>query len=489
MAGKKTPKGNPQDEQGKHGSHGRCYDRGRRDKRGRRGQNGSTDDNSAVDISELLLDQMRREMNRRDQEARHNRAMAQNKRKSKEPSQQAQQAHTPRKLPKRSSDGRVNQAHLAKPRRNPARSGQKKPTKPSDKGTRTTQNASSVRDSRHTQEIKQRLQDLYMRAKHARRAYEESARSSDRDAASQDEVAILRELISEGNATGVLANDLDKIPSAHPQETGNGKRLCWVCKIGSHSANMCIQARPDKESKPTKDHQAFWGDYPSGMTFVCPIHPCVPGHGLDECPYLLQFLSNRRLLESLFSWMGPERAGLPPLYTELLDVNELARRLEKPLDKMPLSVGLSWNKWRLYDWWFKERLTYDETPPSLPKEDGRHKNKFPQTAHRGPLRHGNIDSLITHLKAVRDAAQCSKPAALQQIKVEEAEYSKNSTNGPHTCYGFPLATQDTPNAESNIKVEDTDELQMHSRDPTPPSSSEASQGPIGQTTGRCSYRQ
>ncbi|KAK7992690.1 hypothetical protein PG996_012280 [Apiospora saccharicola] len=159
------------------------------------------------------------------------------------------------------------------------------PQKPSHRAQQShdlseTQVQASDAPTRITQEMIEDLQELADRARRAYIASTESAEESEREAATQDEVVFLRELISGENSIGVLAGELsDKTPS----QLDTGKRRCWVCKIGTHSPNMCMQVQPGK-----------------GMTPVCPIHPCVPGHGLDDCPYLLQFLSNPKLLECLY---------------------------------------------------------------------------------------------------------------------------------------------------------------------------------------------
>ena len=208
----------------------------------------------------------------------------------------------------------------------------------------------------------------------------------------------MRELVSEENAMGLLASELIDNITSHPQETDRNNRQCWICEVGTHSPNMCMQVLPG-----------------TGMTLVCPIHPCVPGHGLDDCPHLLQFLSNPKLLEHLYWWLGPERKELPPIYTELLDINALSRWLGKPLDNLPWSVERSAALWREHGDCLKKRLDYDVVP-ALPEGFVEHSRSMVtafQTLDGQKPKHGNIPSLIRHLRAKQDTAGLARSGALQ----------------------------------------------------------------------------
>ncbi|KAK7932612.1 hypothetical protein PG985_003324 [Apiospora marii] len=261
-----------------------------------------------------------------------------------------------------------------------------------------TQTQPSYQSTQITQETKRNLRELLVRARRAHIASNESAKYSEQEAATEEEVDAMRELVSEENAIGHLAVELSGNISSHPQEANKSNRRCWVCEVGTHSPNMCMQVLPG-----------------TGMTLVCPIHPCVPGHGLDDCPHLLQFLSNPKLLKSLYWWLGPERKELPPIYTETLDINALSRWLGKPLDNLPWSVERSAALWREHGDCLKKRLDYD-VAPSLPEgfaEQSRSMVTAPQTLHGQEPKHGNIPSLIRHLRAKRDVARLTRSGALQ----------------------------------------------------------------------------
>lgn len=71
------------------------------------------------------------------------------------------------------------------------------------------------------------------------------------------------------------------------------------------------------------------------MTKLCPIHPTLGNHLLEECYLLEEYLTNPVKLNFLHDWMGPSRIGLPPVYTELICINELTQYLGKAMDDLP----------------------------------------------------------------------------------------------------------------------------------------------------------
>ncbi|KAK8131707.1 hypothetical protein PG984_008145 [Apiospora sp. TS-2023a] len=97
--------------------------------------------------------------------------------------------------------------------------------------------------------------------------------------------------------------------------------------------------------------------------------------------------------------MGPERKGLPPIYTKAVCINELASRLGKPLDDLPWSVGHSTVQWHTHSQLFSRSMDYAHNPqlPDYTAEMHRSIVTGPQTLHSRPPLHGDIDSLIKHL--------------------------------------------------------------------------------------------
>lgn len=158
--------------------------------------------------------------------------------------------------------------------------------------------------------------------------------------------------------------------------------LCWYCKVGRHPPQKCLRVEPD-----------------TGMTRVCPIHPYMKTHSLDECNSLWRYLSMPHLRIVLYSLMGPERKGLPPIYTRTVCINELATSLYMPLADLPWSVEHSVLRWRLHSQLFNRSLNYEHTPPVPGYTAEMHRNMTtgPQTLHsRRPL-YGDLRSLVTHL--------------------------------------------------------------------------------------------
>ncbi|KAK8084390.1 hypothetical protein PG997_005661 [Apiospora hydei] len=159
--------------------------------------------------------------------------------------------------------------------------------------------------------------------------------------------------------------------------------VCRVCKIGRHSPLRCMLT-----------------DGETGMTKVCPIHPNQADHGLDDCYELLVYLTSRDLRETLFHRMGPDRRGMPPIYTKLIDVNELAHYHAANFDLVPWSVDHSVAQWRDKGQMLIEHLQYSYRP-DLPRdcaENDRQKISSFQTVDGQHPTHGDLDSLVAHLK-------------------------------------------------------------------------------------------
>ncbi|KAK7960889.1 hypothetical protein PG988_012103 [Apiospora saccharicola] len=159
-------------------------------------------------------------------------------------------------------------------------------------------------------------------------------------------------------------------------------KLCWYCKAGGHSPLRCLRVEPG-----------------TGMTKVCPIHPHIKDHSLDECNQLLEYLTTPHLTKVLYMSMALERRGLPPIYAEAVCINELATRLGKPLDELPWSVDYSVIQWHMHSDLFESSMDYLYAPklPEFTAESRRSMVTGPQTLYsRRPL-YGDLDSLISHL--------------------------------------------------------------------------------------------
>ncbi|KAK7932611.1 hypothetical protein PG985_003323 [Apiospora marii] len=168
------------------------------------------------------------------------------------------------------------------------------------------------------------------------------------------------------------------------------KDICWVCRIGRHSPLRCMQT---------------WED--TGMTAVCPIHPDQKDHILDDCYELLVYLSSRSLRERLFHWMCFERQGMPPIYTELIDVNELANLHGASPDIRPWSVGHSSEQWRQNRELLTVQLDYPDSTdiPVCCKEKDRQNVDIFQTVTGKRPKYGNLRSLVAHLEAEGELRQ------------------------------------------------------------------------------------
>ncbi|KAK6846314.1 hypothetical protein PG987_001502 [Apiospora arundinis] len=199
-------------------------------------------------------------------------------------------------------------------------------------------------------------------------------------------------------------------------------KVCFICKKGSHVAVRCFAVVPG-----------------TGMTKYCPIHPRSATHGLDECRKLLEWLTCGNNLRLLHSSMGPLRRGFPPVYTELIDINELTQHLGKPLDQQPWSVRHSTNLWHNHEDQMDSLLYHSDIDLELPvgfEEHDRAADTSPQTLLQRPPKYGNLHSLVAYLTSQRNTQKSQPPSLKTEDHEEKIKTEPSDDDG--VPWGPPL---------------------------------------------------
>ncbi|KAK8065467.1 hypothetical protein PG997_012214 [Apiospora hydei] len=140
---------------------------------------------------------------------------------------------------------------------------------------------------------------------------------------------------------------------------------CRICK-GPHPPSRCMQT-----------------DGTTGMLKVCPIHPHKENHYWDTCPSLLKYLTTPELVQALWLWMVEGRAGMPPFYTTMVDINEMTRNMT----------------FHTYYEVLRNTRNYEHTPelPSHFAEKNRATKTGYQTVGGLEPEHGDLGSLVAWL--------------------------------------------------------------------------------------------
>ncbi|KAK8108726.1 hypothetical protein PG984_014527 [Apiospora sp. TS-2023a] len=169
------------------------------------------------------------------------------------------------------------------------------------------------------------------------------------------------------------------------------------------------QSRPKNQPPSKKQCKHCEGHHPplkcvvmegvTGMAKICPIHPHMKNHYLDTCTSLYDWISNPDLLDALWTFMGPGRHGLPPIYSEYIDISELTRYLRKSWNKLPCSVDHARLMRQTHHGDLSKPMNYKERP-NVPwfNEKVQYSQTDPQTAKRQPPKHGDIQALRAYLE-------------------------------------------------------------------------------------------
>lgn len=167
---------------------------------------------------------------------------------------------------------------------------------------------------------------------------------------------------------------------SRPKNQPLSKKQCVHCK-GHHPPLKCVVM------------EGF-----TGMVKICPIHPHMKNHYLDTCTSLYDWISKTDLLDALWTFMGPGRHGLPPIYSGYIDIYELTRYLRKSWAKLPCSVDHARLMGQTHRDDLSKPMDYKERPP-VPwfNEKVQPSQTEPQTAKRQPPEHGDIHALRAYL--------------------------------------------------------------------------------------------
>ncbi|KAK8131708.1 hypothetical protein PG984_008146 [Apiospora sp. TS-2023a] len=173
-----------------------------------------------------------------------------------------------------------------------------------------------------------------------------------------------------------IPKDTRRVSDAHKAAAKASRRAparvrkCRICKIGKHTPLTCMKVEAG-----------------TGMVAVCPLHPNLANHTMDECLHLDSVFANTAQTKDFFHILTSMRQGLPPIKTSIIDINEWAKHLNHPLDQMPWSVSWSKLQWHVHSDYLSRKLDYDLLPdlPATFQETNRTLMTRPQTLHQKPV--------------------------------------------------------------------------------------------------------